>query len=194
MLALIDNYDSFTFNLVHYFEALGGDVRVFRNDQVSVAELRALAPTHVVIFPAPARPPTRASPATQFAPFPESFLSSASASATNASPPSSVAGSCRAAEPVYGKTSEIHHHASPPFNHLPSPFTATRYHSLVVDPASLPPELRITARTDTGEIMGLCHTRFTAMGVQFHPESILTEHGLPLLQNFLAVRGGVWHE
>ena len=184
MLALIDNYDSFTYNLVQYFGELGADVRVFRNDQVTVDELVALAPTHLVISPGPGTPY-------------DGGVSNAAIERFSGHIP--VFGVClghqclgavyggkvdRAPRLMHGKTSRIFHHGTGLFEGVPSPFEATRYHSLVVfEP--VPDVLEVTAFTSDGEVMGLQHREHKTYGVQFHPESILTQHGKLILKNFL---------
>jgi anthranilate synthase component II len=192
VLILIDNYDSFTYNLVEYFRVLGESPLVVRNDRVSTAELAALKPGQVVISPGPGSPA-------------EAGISCDAIRQFAGKIP--VLGVClghqciaevyggsvvRAAEPMHGKTSAVYHDQTGLFAGLPNPLQAGRYHSLIVERASLPKELRMTAQTDDGTIMGLCHERFSVMGVQFHPESILSESGMNLLKNFLEIRGGTW--
>ena len=196
MILLIDNYDSFTFNLYQYLRELGAEVEVRRNDAVSVAEVRALAPERIVVSPGPCTPG-------------EAGISVALIAELG--PETPILGVClghqsigaaygaeivRAPKLMHGKTSLVSHDRRGVFAGLPSPFTATRYHSLIVDEASLPDELEVTARSDDGLIMGLRHRSYPVEGVQFHPESILTEYGKDLLANFigqpapvLAVRG-----
>ena len=190
MLLMIDNYDSFTFNLVQYLGELGQDVKVIRNDELSVAEIAALAPQRIVISPGPCTPN-------------EAGVSLGVMRELSATIP--IFGVClghqslgqafggkvvRARQIMHGKTSPIHHDNTGVFRGLPSPFEATRYHSLVVDKATLPDCFDVTAWTqnDDGsvdEIMGLRHRETGTEGVQFHPESILTRHGHDLLRNFL---------
>jgi anthranilate synthase/aminodeoxychorismate synthase-like glutamine amidotransferase len=185
MLVLIDNYDSFTYNLVQYFGELGADIRVFRNDQVTLDELIALNPSHLVISPGPGEP------------LKDGGVSPEAVRHFTGQIP--VLGVClghqclgaiyggkvdRAPRLMHGKTSPVYHNGQGIFANLPSPFEAMRYHSLVVyEP--IPDELEVTATTPEGEIMGLKHKTAPTYGVQFHPESILTEHGKQLLQNFL---------
>ena len=192
MLVLIDNYDSFTYNLVQYFGRLGVTPRVFRNDKVTVEALIALQPERLVISPGPCTPT-------------EAGISCAAIAAFAGKIP--VLGVClghqsigqvfggnivRAARLMHGKISPILHDARGVFTGLPNPFSATCYHSLLIEPASLPACLERSAWTVEEEIMGVRHREFTVEGVQFHPESILTEAGLDLLANFLATRGGKW--
>ncbi|MFK7830533.1 MAG: aminodeoxychorismate/anthranilate synthase component II [Congregibacter sp.] len=194
MLLMIDNYDSFTYNVVQYLAELGADVRVFRNDEISVAEIEALKPERIVVSPGPCTPN-------------EAGISLALIERFAAELP--VLGIClghqsigqvyggkvvRARRVMHGKTSPIYHTGVGVFSGLPSPFTATRYHSLVVDRDSLPGSLELTAWTlndagDKDEVMGLRHRGTGAEGVQFHPESVLSEHGHALLANFLGQRG-----
>ena len=188
MLLMIDNYDSFTYNLVQYFGELGAEVKVARNDQISVAAIRAMAPSHLVLSPGPCTPN-------------EAGVSMAAVRAFAGAVP--LLGVClghqsiaqayggdivRAQRIMHGKTSRIRHAASALFADLPQPLVATRYHSLTVRKDRLPDCLRVTAWTqdDDEEIMGLEHKELPVFGVQFHPESILTEAGHRLLQNFLA--------
>jgi anthranilate synthase component II len=191
MLLMIDNYDSFTFNLVQYFGELGQDVKVVRNDELTVADIAMLAPERIVISPGPCTP-NEAGVSLEVL--------------RELSPTVPVFGVClghqsigqafggkvvRAQRIMHGKTSMIHHAGRGVFRGLPSPFEATRYHSLVVEKESLPDDLEITAwteRDDGGidEIMGLRHRELDVEGVQFHPESILTQHGHDVLRNFLA--------
>ena len=190
MLLMIDNYDSFTFNLVQYLGELGEDVRVARNDTLSVDEIRKLAPDRIVISPGPGTPD-------------QAGVTLALIEKLGGAIP--ILGVClghqsigqafggrviRAPQIMHGKTSPIHHSGRGVFAGLHNPFTATRYHSLVVEKSSLPACLQITAWTQNSdgsidEIMGLRHTTLPIEGVQFHPESILTEHGHDLLRNFL---------
>ena len=189
---LIDNYDSFTYNLYQYLSELGAEIVVHRNDQVTVEECEALAPERIVISPGPGRP-SGAGVSTELV---RRFAGKAP-----------VLGVCLghqciceafdgeivgAGEIKHGKTSAISHDGQGVFAGLPDPFTAVRYHSLAADPPSLPDSLTVSARSESGVIMGLRHERFTVEGVQFHPESIATEHGKALLQNFLDIRGGTW--
>lgn len=195
MLLMIDNYDSFTWNLVQYFAELGAEVKVVRNDEYTVPELLAMQPARVVISPGPCTPN-------------EAGVSLAAIKAFAGLVP--ILGVClghqsigqafggevvRAAQPMHGKTSLVYHHNQGVFSGLNNPLTATRYHSLVVAPDSLPSELAVTAWTQTeqGEleaIMGIQHKTLNIEGVQFHPESILTEQGHALLANFLQQTGG----
>ncbi len=195
MLLMIDNYDSFTWNLVQYFAELGAEVKVVRNDEYTVPELLAMQPARVVISPGPCTPN-------------EAGVSLAAIQAFAGLVP--ILGVClghqsigqvfggqvvRAAQPMHGKTSPVYHHDQGVFTGLNNPLTATRYHSLVVAPESLPDELVMTAWTQTeqGEleaIMGIQHRTLNIEGVQFHPESILTEQGHALLANFLKQTGG----
>jgi anthranilate synthase component 2 len=185
MLLMIDNYDSFTFNLVQYFGELGEDVRVHRNDEIDVAGIAALAPARIVISPGPCTPN-------------EAGVSVPLVKAFSGRIP--ILGVClghqaigqafggrivHAGTLMHGKVSRIHHEGKGVFAGLPSPYNATRYHSLAIERASCPAELEITAWTEDGEIMGVKHRTLAVEGVQFHPESILTEHGHALLRNFL---------
>jgi anthranilate synthase/aminodeoxychorismate synthase-like glutamine amidotransferase len=186
MVVVIDNYDSFTYNLVQYLEELDVPVRVFRNDAIDVAGIEALAPNGILISPGPGRPD-------------EAGVSLRVLEALGGAVP--ILGVClghqsigqvyggrvvRAPRLMHGRTSPIEHDGRGVFRGLPSPFTATRYHSLVVERESLPECLEISAWTAEGEIMGLRHRRLAVEGVQFHPESFLTEHGHALLRNWLA--------
>ncbi len=191
MLLMIDNYDSFTFNLVQYFGELGEDVRVIRNDEMTLAALRALRPSAIVISPGPGTPD-------------DAGVSLEVLQRLGGEVP--VFGVClghqsigqafggkvvRAKQIMHGKTSPIRHAGKGVFAGLPDPFEATRYHSLVVEQASLPDCLEVTAWTEHAdgsidEIMGLRHRTLPIEGVQFHPESILTEHGHAMLRNFLS--------
>lgn len=185
MLLMIDNYDSFTFNLVQYFGELDEDVLVKRNDEISIAEITKLSPHKIVISPGPCSPN-------------EAGISLAAIQAFAGKIP--LLGVClghqaigqafggkvvHAKSLMHGKTSQITHANRGVFVGLPSPYRATRYHSLVIDRDTCPPELEITAWTDDGEIMGVRHKTLAVEGVQFHPESIMTEHGHQLLKNFL---------
>lgn len=190
MLVMIDNYDSFTYNLVQYLGELGEEVKVFRNDQVDLEEIEALNPRHIVISPGPCTPN-------------EAGISMPVIKAFAGKVP--VLGVClghqsigqafdgkivHAREIMHGKTSMIYHKNTGVFEGLDNPFEATRYHSLVIEKASLPDCLEVTAWTQTSEgeldeIMGVRHKQLAIEGVQFHPESILTRHGHDLLRNFL---------
>lgn len=188
MIVVIDNYDSFTYNLVQYLGELGAELQVFRNDQVTLPELQALDPDGIVISPGPGTPAK------------DGGISNEVLRELGPSKP--ILGVClghqcvghvyggkvtRAAQLMHGKTSAIYHHGEGVFCGVPSPFNATRYHSLRVE-APLPDCLEVTAFTRDGEIMGLRHKEYPTVGVQFHPESILTEHGKRILQNFLEGR------
>jgi|TARA_B100000767_G_C19768497_1_gene538775 anthranilate synthase component 2 len=189
MILMIDNYDSFTYNIVQYLLELGAEVEVRRNDEITIAEIEAMAPEKIVISPGPCTPN-------------EAGISLETVDHFAGKIP--ILGIClghqsigqcfggtigRAGSVMHGKTSAIHHHGDGVFAGLKQPFEATRYHSLVVDKATLPNTLEVTAWTEKNgevdEIMGLRHRELAIEGVQFHPESILTEHGYDLLNNFL---------
>jgi len=185
MLLMIDNYDSFTFNIVQYLAQLGEEVKVVRNDEIGVADIAALRPDRIVVSPGPCSPE-------------EAGISVAAIKEYAGKIP--LLGVClghqsigaafggtvvRSVSLMHGKTSPIHHDGKELFSGLPNPFNATRYHSLVVERSSLPDCLEMTAWVDNGEIMGLRHKELPVWGVQFHPESILTEGGMELLDNFL---------
>lgn len=189
-LLIIDNYDSFTYNLVQYFGELGVLVEVWRNDEITVEEIEARSPTHLVISPGPGSPEGAG------------VTLEAVRRLAGRIP---ILGVClghqaigqafggrviEAGRLMHGKTSPIYHDGRTLFAGLPSPFTATRYHSLIVDGQNIPPSLEVSAWTAEGEVMGLRHREFTVEGVQFHPESILTEYGRELLVNFLRYRHG----
>jgi anthranilate synthase component 2 len=185
MLLMLDNYDSFTYNLVQYLGELGEDVRVFRNDEITVEEVGKLKPDHIVISPGPCTP----NEAGISVPLIHEFAGKIP-----------ILGVClghqsigqafggrivHAKQLMHGKTSLVSHNDTGVFKGLPNPFTATRYHSLVIERETCPDCLEITAWTDDGEIMGVRHKTLPVEGVQFHPESILTEYGHELLRNFL---------
>ena len=185
MIVLVDNYDSFTFNLVHYLGGLGADVAVHRNDKIAVADVLALKPDAIVLSPGPCTP--------NEAGICLDLIAKASATVP-------ILGVClghqavgqafggkvvRAPQPVHGKLSEVRHQGASVFRGINGPFKATRYHSLVVERGSMPGELSVTAETDDGLVMGLAHKSRPVHGVQFHPESIASEHGHLMLKNFL---------
>jgi anthranilate synthase/aminodeoxychorismate synthase-like glutamine amidotransferase len=187
MLLVIDNYDSFTYNLYQYLAEMGADVQVRRNDQVTLDEIKAMQPDQIVISPGPCTP-TEAGLSCRVI---ETF-----------GPRIPVLGVClghqaigqvygghvlRAPEPMHGKTSLMYHQGKGVFRNLPVPFEANRYHSLIVERSTLPAELEITAETADGLIMGLRHRTYPVEGVQFHPESIMTPIGKALLRNFLTM-------
>jgi len=187
MILLLDNYDSFVHNLARYVRELGGEPRVVRNDALSVAEVEALAPSHIIISPGPCTPA-------------EAGISTALVRRLGHSTP--ILGVClghqaigaafggeivRAGRPMHGKTSAIRHDGSGVLAGVPSPFTATRYHSLAIGRENLPDELLVNAESEDGEIMGVRHRSQPVHGVQFHPESVLTEEGHRLIENFLAL-------
>lgn len=187
MLLMIDNYDSFTFNIVQYLEQLGEKVKVVRNDAITVADIAALKPDRIVISPGPCSPE-------------EAGISVAAIKEYAGKIP--ILGVClghqsigaafgakvvRSVQLMHGKTSPIHHNGKGLFERLPNPFNATRYHSLVVERKTLPDCLQVTAWVDNGEIMGMQHKTLPVWGVQFHPESILSEAGMELLGNFITL-------
>jgi anthranilate synthase component 2 len=185
-LLFIDNYDSFTYNLVQYFGELGAKVEVFRNDAIGVAGIRARRPQAVVISPGPCTP-SEAGVTLEAIGTLAGELPILGVCLGHQAIGQSFGGKViRNARVVHGKATPVRHRGKGVFKGIPSPFLAGRYHSLVVSKKSLPPELEVTAWTDQGEIMGLRHRKLEVEGVQFHPESILTEHGKRLLANWLA--------
>jgi anthranilate synthase component 2 len=191
MILLIDNYDSFVYNLARYVRELGETPLVRRHDTVSCADISALAPTHIIISPGPCTPA-------------EAGISTQVVRQLGADIP--ILGVClghqcigaaygaeivRAKRPMHGKTSRITHAGTGIFADVPSPFLATRYHSLIIDPSTVPEELEVIATADDGEIMGVRHRSHPVMGLQFHPESVLTEHGYRLIAAFLGLRAGL---
>ena len=185
MLLMIDNYDSFTYNLVQYFGELGEEVTVFRNDEITADEISRLNPARIVISPGPCTP----SKAGISIPLIERYggrIPILGVCLGHQSVGQAFGGKIvHAKQLMHGKTSPIFHKGVGMFRGLPNPFTATRYHSLVIERESLPDCLEITAWTEDGEIMGVRHKTLAVEGLQFHPESILTEHGHKLLENFL---------
>ncbi len=185
MILLLDNYDSFVFNLARYVRELGYEPIVRRNDALSLDAIAALAPSHIIISPGPCSP-TEAGISTdvirRFGSTIPIFGVCLGHQCIGAAYGAEIV---RAGRPMHGKTSAIHHDGTSVFVGLPSPFLATRYHSLVIAPASLPPELRVTATAEDGEIMAVEHRSHPVTGVQFHPESVLTEHGYRMLDRFL---------
>jgi anthranilate synthase component 2 len=185
MLLIIDNYDSFTFNLVHYFQELGATTRVVRNDALSAGEAFALQPQGIVLSPGPCDP-DRAGICLELIRQLPADLPLLGVCLGHQAIGQAFGGDVISAKQImHGKTSQISHDATGLFAGLPSPFTATRYHSLAVKPETLPACLRATAHTADGEIMGLTHIERPIHGVQFHPESIASEYGHDLLRNFL---------
>jgi len=184
-LLMIDNYDSFTYNLVQYFGELGVDVQVARNDQISLDEIAALAPDQICISPGPCAPAQAGITVAMIQRFAGQIPILGVCLGHQAIGAAYGAKVIHAKEQMHGKTSPVSHSGSDVFQGLPSPFTVTRYHSLALERDSLPECLQITAETPDGEIMGLRHQTLPLYGVQFHPESVLTEHGHDLLRNFL---------
>jgi anthranilate synthase/aminodeoxychorismate synthase-like glutamine amidotransferase len=185
MILMIDNYDSFTYNLVQYLGELGADIQVFRNDKINLEKIKSIKPQKIVISPGPGRPE-------------DAGISSGAIREFAGKIP--ILGVCLGHQAIgqvfgakiiiaknlmHGKTSQIYHNGREIFRGIANPFEATRYHSLLVERATLPPELEITAWTKEKEIMGLRHKEFAVWGVQFHPESILTKSGKEILNNFL---------
>ncbi len=192
MLLMIDNYDSFTYNLVQYLGELGADVRVYRNDQISIREIEALAPEHIVISPGPCTPNQAGVSIDVITHFCAKVPILGVCLGHQAIGQAFGGRIVHAREIMHGKTSMIRHRSTGLFQGLENPFQATRYHSLVIAEDSLPDCLEITAWTETpsgerDEIMGVRHREHRLLGVQFHPESILTHHGHDLLRNFLTL-------
>lgn len=186
MVLVIDNYDSFTFNLVQYLGELGEEVIVRRNDEIDLAGIEALNPDHILLSPGPCTP-NEAGICLSLVKHYAGRIPMLGVCLGHQAIAQAFGGKIvRAERMMHGKTSPIHHDGKTLFADLPDPFTATRYHSLIVERDSLPAELEISAWTAEGEIMGIRHKRWPVEGVQFHPESILTEHGHQLLRNFLA--------
>ena len=186
MLLMIDNYDSFTYNLVQYFGELGADIHVYRNDKISIDDIERLNPTRIVISPGPCTPKEAGVSVKVIRHF-AGKLPLLGVCLGHQSLAYAFGGEIiRADRLMHGKTSMINHDGQTIFDGLPNPFEATRYHSLIVNRETLPGDFEISALTDEGEIMGLRHLPTGAEGVQFHPESILTKAGMDLLRNFLA--------
>jgi len=187
MIIVIDNYDSFTYNLVQYLGELGAELKVFRNDEVTVGEIAILRPERILISPGPGQPAAAGISEAVIREFAGQLPILGVCLGHQAIGEVFGGQIVRASRIMHGKTSEIQHDGRTIFKGLPNPFTATRYHSLVVEKASLPDTLEVSAWTKEGEIMGLRHKQFKVEGVQFHPESILTSSGKLLLQNFLSL-------
>ena len=196
MLLMIDNYDSFTYNLVQYFGELGAEVKVFRNDQVTIEEIEALAPDHLVISPGPCTPNEAGVSVAAIKHF-AGKLPILGVCLGHQSIGQAFGGNIvHAREIMHGKTSMVYHSDIGVFKGLANPFEATRYHSLVIEQQSIPDCLEVTAWTQNAdgsrdEIMGVRHSEYNIEGVQYHPESILTQHGHDQLSNFLKMQGGV---
>ncbi|MCK5826023.1 MAG: aminodeoxychorismate/anthranilate synthase component II [Desulfuromusa sp.] len=186
MLLMIDNYDSFTYNLVQYFLELGEEVKVIRNDKLTLEDIEQLAPKQLVISPGPRTPKDAGISVAAIQHFATKIPLLGICLGHQAITEAFGGKVVRADRLMHGKTSPICHDGSALYHGLPDPFTATRYHSLLAERESFPPSLKITAWTEEGEIMGLQHQELPVWGVQFHPESILTTEGMTLLNNFLA--------
>jgi anthranilate synthase component 2 len=187
MIVLIDNYDSFAFNLVHYLGELGAPVRVHRNDKITSAAVVAADPDAIVLSPGPCTPNEAGICLDLIAAVADKIPILGVCLGHQAIGQAFGGKVVRAPTPVHGKLSQIRHRGAGVFRGINAPFQATRYHSLVVERQTLPNELSVTADTDDGLIMGLAHTRLPVHGVQFHPESIASEHGHLMLQNFLDI-------
>jgi anthranilate synthase/aminodeoxychorismate synthase-like glutamine amidotransferase len=187
MILLLDNYDSFAYNLAQYLGELGSDVEVHRNDKISVEEIARRKPEGIVISPGPCTPQEAGISVELVQRLAGKFPILGVCLGHQAIGAAFGGKIVRAPKLFHGKTSEIHHDNKGVFRKLPEPFIATRYHSLIVERKSLPRELSITAETSDGTIMGVRHRRYKLEGVQFHPESVLTEPGKQLLQNFLSL-------
>ena len=185
MLLMIDNYDSFTYNLVQYLGELGADVRVARNDAIGLDEIASLAPSAIVISPGPCTPNEAGVSVPVIRRFAGQIPILGVCLGHQAIGQAFGGRVVRSRHVMHGKLSRIGHRGDGVFAGLPSPFHATRYHSLAIDRATLPATLTVTATADDGEIMGVRHREFAVEGVQFHPEAILTEHGKRLLDNFM---------
>ncbi len=185
MVLMIDNYDSFTFNLVQYLGELGADVRVFRNDELTVEGIEKLAPSHLVLSPGPCTPNEAGITLHTIARLAGRVPMLGVCLGHQAIGQAFGGKVVRARQVMHGKTSRIRHDGAGVFSEIEDDFVATRYHSLVVERSSLPACLEISAESEDGEIMGLRHRQLAVEGVQFHPEALLTEHGHKLLQNFL---------
>lgn len=185
MLLIIDNYDSFTFNIVQYFKKLSIGVEVRKNDEISIEQIEELAPKYIVLSPGPHSPIDAAICLETIHAFKEKTPILGICLGHQAIGHYFGAKITKAKHPMHGKTSMAEHDQKTIFRDVPTPFTVTRYHSLIIDQASLPSELEITSKSDDGEIMGVRHKVYPIEGVQFHPESILTEYGEHLLKNFL---------
>lgn len=185
MILMIDNYDSFTFNLVHYFEKLNQDVCIFRNDQITLNNIEKLNPDHLVISPGPGRPEDAGITLSCINKFAGKIPILGVCLGHQAIAHAFGAKIISAKKIMHGKTSTIFHDNKGIFKNIPDAFNAARYHSLVVDKKTLSCDFKITAWTEDQEIMGIKHRALALLGVQFHPEAILTEYGLPLLKNFL---------
>ncbi len=191
MILVIDNYDSFTYNLVQYLGELGEEVVVHRNDQITLDEIAALKPDHLLISPGPCSPNEAGISLSLIERF-KGEIPILGVCLGHQSIGQAFGGDVvRAERLMHGKTSQIHHDGKTLFEGLPSPFTATRYHSLIVKRETLPSELEVSAETAEGEIMALRHKTYPIEGVQFHPESIITDHGHRMLQNFLTRTGAL---
>ena len=185
MILMLDNYDSFTYNLVQYLGQLGLKVKVFRNDAVSVEQIKMMAPEKIVISPGPGRPEDAGISCSLIKEFAGKVPILGVCLGHQAIGYSYGGKVIRAKKLMHGKTSMIYHNRKDIFKHIPNPFEATCYHSLLVENKTLPECLEVTAWTKENEIMGLKHKRYAVFGVQFHPESILTKSGLELLRNFI---------
>lgn len=185
MILLIDNYDSFTYNLFQYLSELGAETRVVRNDQISVEEIEKLSPQGIVVSPGPCTPNEAGISLSIFEKLAGKFPVLGVCLGHQSMGQAFGGKVIRAKVPMHGKVSEIHHDGKGIFRGLANPFEATRYHSLVVEKQSLPESLEVSAWTSDGEIMGLRHKSLPVEGVQFHPESILTTEGKKLIANFL---------
>jgi len=185
MLLMIDNYDSFTYNLVQYLGELGQEVKVVRNDAIDLQGIAVLAPSRIVISPGPCTPREAGISVSLIREFAGKLPILGVCLGHQAIGEAFGAAIVHAGRVMHGKTSDIRHTSIGVFDGLPSPFRATRYHSLAIERASLPDCLEVTAESEDGEIMGVRHRQFALEGVQFHPESILSEHGHALLKNFL---------
>jgi anthranilate synthase component II len=185
MLLMIDNYDSFTYNLVQYFGELGEEVRTFRNDEITLEEISAMKPDRICLSPGPCSPKEAGICIALLQHFAGKLPLLGVCLGHQAMGEAFGGNVIRAKQVMHGKTSSITHTGVGVFQNIPSPYTVIRYHSLAIERASLPDCLEVTAWTDDGEIMGVRHKELDVQGVQFHPESILSEHGHLLLKNFL---------
>lgn len=185
MIVVIDNYDSFTYNLVQFLGCLGQQIEVYRNDQITIKELEKLSPDHIFVSPGPGWPKDAGITKDVIRHFANKTPIFGVCLGHQAIAETYGAKIVLAPEMMHGKVSQIFHSESDIFKNIENPFTAGRYHSLIVEPNSLPSELKVTARTEDEIIMAIQHEKYPTVGVQFHPESILTDNGMLLLENFL---------